>query len=106
MSQVEALKKMIEKNPDSLLAQFGLAKAYMEQEDFASAAIHFREAIRIKPDYTAAYRFLGQSLDKGEQKEEAIQVYTKGIQVSEQSGDMEAGKVMKVFLKRLESHPK
>lgn len=103
MSQIENLKKMVEKNPDSLLSQFGLAKAYLEAKNYSKAAIHFKEAIRLKPDYTAAFRFLGQALEKGGEKEEAIAIYRQGIEVSAQVKDIEAGKIMAVFLKRLES---
>ena len=106
MSQIENLKQFVAKNPNSLLSQFGLAKAYMEAGDYAAAAHHFREAIRIKPDYTAAFRFLGQALEKNQQNKEAIAVYQQGIMVAQQSKDIEAGKVMQVFLKRLESHTK
>ena len=101
--KIESLKRIIEKDPNALLAQFGLAKAYMDGGNFTAAAAHFREAIRIKPDYTAAYRFLGISLEKSGNLEEAKEVFRQGLQVSERTGDMEAGKVMAVFLKRLES---
>lgn len=106
MSKIESLKQMIETNPDSLLAQFGLAKEYMGQEEFDLAATHFQEAIRIKPDYTAAFRFLGQSLEKGGKKEEAKQIYHQGIEVAKKTQDIEAGKIMGVFLKRLDSNLK
>jgi len=106
MSKIESLKQLIEKNPDSLLAQFGLAKEYMEQGDFDLAVTHFREAIRIKPDYTAAFRFLGQSLEKGGKNEEAKEVYRQGVEVAEKTKDIEAGKIMGVFLKRLDSNLK
>lgn len=106
MSKIEALKQILAKNPDSLLAQFGLAKEYMEAQKWDEAAAHFKEAIRLKPDYTAAFRFLGQSLEKGGRLDEAKETYQKGIQVAEKSRDIEAGKVMAVFLKRLESSTK
>lgn len=106
MDQIKALQKIIEKNPNSLLSHFGLGKAYMDQGDFKAAAHHFKEALRIKPDYTAAFRFLGQSLEKGGFAEEAKATYRQGIQVAENSKDMEAGKIMAVFLKRLESASK
>lgn len=104
--KIDSLKKIVEKDPNALLAHFGLGKEFMEGGDFNAAATHFGEAVRIKPDYTAAYRFLGQSLEKGGRAEEAKQVYRDGIAVAERTHDIEAGKVMAVFLKRLESPPK
>jgi len=38
---------------------------------------------------------------KNEQPELAIEIYTKGIQVADNKGDIQASKEMKVFLKRL-----
>jgi predicted negative regulator of RcsB-dependent stress response len=46
-------------------------------------------------------RHWGDALRKADRTQEAINVYEKGIAVSEETGDLQAGKEMQVFLDKL-----
>lgn len=60
-----------------------------------------KEAIKLEPDYSAAYRELGKTLVQLNLKKEAIKIFNKGIAVAEEKGDIQTAKEMSVFLKRI-----
>jgi hypothetical protein len=52
--------------------------------------------------YTAAYRHLGDALEKLGRFEEAAATWTRGRRIAEATGDLQAGKEMSALLRRLE----
>jgi len=66
------------------------------------AADEYREAIRLKPDYSAAHRGLGRALERAGQIAEARVAYQQGLEVATRAGDLQTGKEIEVFLRRLE----
>jgi len=100
-SRLEQFQKAVEMYPDDELAHFGLGRCYYDAEDFENAVRSFRRVIALKPDYSAAYRHLGQALEKAGLVAEAQEVYESGIEIAREKGDLQTGKEMAVFLKRL-----
>ncbi len=49
----------VARNPDAWPAQNDLGLELLNQGDLAAAAVHFREALRVKPDYAEAHNNLG-----------------------------------------------
>ncbi|NIT57479.1 MAG: hypothetical protein GWN00_14995 [Aliifodinibius sp.] len=92
---------MIKTDPENALFHYMLGLEYLKAEHSGKAVEPLRESIRIKPDYSAAYRELGKALEKEEQTSEAIEIYEKGIDVAEEQGDLQTAKEMRVFVKRL-----
>jgi tetratricopeptide (TPR) repeat protein len=92
---------MLAKGQDNVMLRFGLGNAYLKQQDFAKAAIHFAKTLEFDPNYSAAWKGYGKALAETEQIPEAIEAYTRGIEVAEKKGDKQAAKEMTVFLKRL-----
>jgi Flp pilus assembly protein TadD len=89
--------------PEDPVVRFGLAGAYLAADQPESAAAEYREAIRLKPDYSAAYRGLGRALERAGRLDEAKAVYTKGRDVAARNGDLQTKKEIEVFLRRLET---
>ena len=54
------------------LAQGNLGVALAEQDDYEGAIFHYREALKIKPDYAVAHNNLGCALVKLGRQDEAI----------------------------------
>jgi Flp pilus assembly protein TadD len=102
MTRLELIKQIADKFPDDTVALYGLGDAYLADNQFQNAIDTFQKIIRLKPDYTAAYRELGKALAKAGKNEEARDIYRKGIEISQKTGEGQTGKEMKVFLNRLE----
>ena len=69
-------------------------------EDSAEAAV------RLDPEYSAAWKALGLALTAAGRAAEAERSYERGIAVAERRGDQQAAKEMRVFSKRLHGKPK
>src|SRR5205809_7809580 len=87
--------------PDDPVVRFGLAGAYLDAGLADDAVAEYRQAVRLKPDYTAAYRGLGRALEKAGRPEEARAAYAQGLEVAGRTGDLQTKKEIEVFLRRL-----
>ena len=94
------LKNMIGTERENQLLHYSIGNEYLKSEDYNLAEEHFRKALSLDPDYSAAWKLLGKTLNAAEKYEQAIEVFTQGIAVAENKGDIQAAKEMKVFLKR------
>lgn len=102
-SRIERFEKLVEMEPKSEIAHFGLGNAYFDDGVFDRAAASFRLAIELKPDYTAAYERLGRSLEKTGTVKEALSVYEKGVKVGSQTGDHIPTQNMEDRIRRLKA---
>lgn len=100
--RVAQFQALIALEPEDTVLRFGLGELYVEAGDFARAAEQFAEIVRLDPQYSAAYRYLGQSYAALEQRTEARQIFACGIAVAETRGDLQTAKEMRVFLRRLD----
>jgi tetratricopeptide (TPR) repeat protein len=101
-SRLEQFQQIVEMDPDDYFSHFGYASALFDAGRYQEAVREYREAIRLKPDYSAAFRDLGKALEKTGAPAEAKQVYGEGIPIAERNGDLQTLKEMQVFLRRLE----
>src|SRR5438552_533334 len=53
----------------------------------------------------AAYRGLGRALERAGRLDEARAAYRRGLEVARQTGDLQTGKEIEVFLRRLGPRP-
>lgn len=100
----EALEKMLAKGMDNALLRFGLGKGYLDAAEFAQAAEHLKRCVQFDAQYSAAWKLLGQALNKQGLSAEARAAWTQGLRAAEEKGDKQAGKEISVFLKRLDKH--
>ena len=105
-SPLEAFEEMAAKAPENVVVRYSLGREYLKAKRFAEAERELREALRVKPDYSAAYRELGKSLVGLGRLDEAREIYTKGIVVACEKGDLQTQREMEVFLRRLEKAEK
>jgi Flp pilus assembly protein TadD len=101
-SRLEQFQQIVDMDPNDYFSHFGYGSALFDVGRYAEAAQEFRAAIRLKPDYSAAFRDLGKALERSGAHAEAGQVYRQGIPIAERNGDLQTLKEMQVFLKRLE----
>jgi Flp pilus assembly protein TadD len=102
LDRIEEFKEVVEIMPDDPVVRFGLAGAYLDAGQADAAVVQYGEAIRLKPDYSAAHRGLGRALERAGRIVEAKAAYAKGLEVARTTGDLQTGKEIEVFLRRLE----
>lgn len=100
--RIAEFEEVAELMPDDPVVRFGLAGAYLEAGRAEEAAREYAEAIRLKPDYSAAHRGLGRALERAGRTTEAKTAYARGLEVAARTGDLQTGKEIEVFLRRLE----
>ncbi|UHD17159.1 tetratricopeptide repeat protein [Thiocapsa bogorovii] len=100
MSIVDNLESMLKRGQDSALLRYSLGAEYLKTDETERALEHLAEAVRLDPDYSAAWKLYGKALTATGRHAEAIVALDRGIAVAETKGDIQAAKEMKVFRKR------
>lgn len=101
MNRIDAFEALLARGQDTALLRFGLGQACFEADDAARAVTHLAAAVRLAPDYSAAWKLYGKALAQVGRAEDAIEAYARGIAVAEARGDIQAAKEMRVFRRRL-----
>jgi type IV pilus assembly protein PilF len=76
---LEQFLKAYELIPDDPYLQYDLALAYDYKGALDKAEYHAREAIKLKPDYSNAYNYLGTIYYRQGRMEEAIEAFEKAL---------------------------
>lgn len=97
-SRIDIFAEMVKQQPDDAMIWYGLGSEYMKIERWSEAADALRNVIRINPDYTAAYQMLGTALLNAGRREEAVGVWTQGIEVAQRTGAWKAQQHMEGLL--------
>ncbi len=99
--RLELLRELATDAPDDSTTWFLLGRELLALDQSEEAVTAFEHAVAVEPAYTAAYRQLGNALERSDRLEEAAEVYRRGIEVAERTHDLQTGKEMRAFLKRL-----
>lgn len=100
MGIIDNFEAMLARGQDSSLLRFSLGSEYLKVDQNDQAAAHLREAVRLDPAYSAAWKLLGKALAALGEHDEAIRAFDQGIAAAEAKGDVQAAKEMRVFRKR------
>jgi len=100
--RIEQFKEVAQMMPDDPVVRFGLAGAYLDAGQSEAAVVEYTEAVRLKPDYSAAHRGLGRALERAGRIAEAKAAYLTGLEVATRTGDLQTRKEIEVFLRRLD----
>lgn len=82
-SRIEILKQLLEQNPSSTFARYGLAMEYLNAGDLENAMGEFRAVLATDPMYSAAYFHGGQTLEKLGRLDQARDLYRQGVAQSQ-----------------------
>ena len=99
--RIQELRELLADEPDDTLLNLTLGQEYLAAGEPASALPHLEKVVAVDPRYTVAYRYLGTALDELGRPDDAARAWEQGIKVADQTGDIQAGKEMQVFLTRL-----
>lgn len=102
MNPIEQFEKLLAAGRDDALLRYSLGMAYLKSGDITAAIEHLDRALAHDPDYTAAWKLYARALTDSGDPEQAMDAYRKGIESADRNGDVQAGKEMRVFLRRLE----
>jgi tetratricopeptide (TPR) repeat protein len=100
-SRLEILKSMVAQNPNDSFSRYGLAMEYRNAGDLEGAMTEFRSLMAANPDYVAAYFHGGQTLERLGLLEEAREVYQKGVEAAQRTGNQHARGEMEAALAML-----
>ena len=81
-SRIEALRQMIEKDPNDTLARFMLANELYQAGDYAATVQELEAYLKLKEDEGAAYRTLGDALVQLGKKKEARWAFRHGAEAA------------------------
>ena len=101
MTTPDSLEKLLARGVDNALLRFGLGKAYLDSGKPEQAAEHLQKCLGFDPNYSAAWKLLGQACQRLGMLEEARQAWHNGLEVARKRGDKQTEKEMTVFLRRL-----
>jgi tetratricopeptide (TPR) repeat protein len=87
-TRLEKLIEMVAQNPGQSFLRYGLAMEYKNAGDLEASMAAFRELLAADPEYSAAYFHGGQTLEKLGRLEEARELYSRGLEVTERKGDL------------------
>ena len=99
---IARLEALLAKGGDAAALRLALASRYLDAGDAPAAVRHAEAAVRLDPEYSAAWKALGLALTAANRRAEAVKTYERGALVAERRGDRQAAKEMRVFSKRLQ----
>src|SRR6478736_1381895 len=85
--RIAQFRKMATDDPDNELGHFRLGQLLMEAGDFAEASKSFERTLELSPEFSKVFQLLGECLVKLDQKDKAIEVWTRGWKVADERGD-------------------
>ncbi len=100
-ARVEILQEMVNQDPSSTFARYGLAQEYAGSGRLEEAVAEFVRLIEVNPDYTSAYFHGGRALEKLGRAEEAREMYRRGLEACARAGDAHALSEMQAALDQL-----
>ena len=99
---ISSLEKLLNTPRDGALLRYSLGVEYAKLGEHARAVEYLREAVKRDPQYSAAWKALGNALRDAGQAAEALEAYRSGIEAARAKGDKQAEKEMTIFARRLE----
>lgn len=102
MPSIVDFEAMLAQGRDNALLRYALGSEYLKAGDATQAVEHLRRAVGHDPNYSAAWKLLGQALADADAWPDALAAYRQGIAVAEARGDKQAAREMGVFARRIE----
>ena len=90
MDRIATFKTFITRTPADPFPRYGLAMEQKTQGDLAGAWATFSELLEKFPDYVPSYLMAGGTLVGLGRRDEAAEVYRRGVEVAARRGDPHA----------------
>ena len=99
--KIQQLEEILADDPNDSLGFFMLGKLYLDADRAEKAAEALERCLELNPKHSAAYRFCGDAYRKADKLDEAREVYSRGIVVANENGDLQTVKEVEAFLRKL-----
>jgi tetratricopeptide (TPR) repeat protein len=90
MDRIATFQSFIARAPGDPFPRYGLAMEYKNRGDLAAAWTAFSELVDQFPDYVPTYLMAGGTLSALGRRDEAADIYRRGIEVATRRGDPHA----------------
>ena len=101
MDRIATFKSFISKSPADPFPRYGLAMEHKGQGQLAEAWTVFAELLEQFPDYVPTYLMAGSTLAALGRRDEAADVYRRGIDAATKKGDAHAKNELSTALAEL-----
>ena len=102
MDKIATLREILEQDPQSAFARYGLAMELAGRGDTEAALAEFDRLLADHPDYTAGYFMSAQTLAKIGRAGEAKQRLIDGTACARRTGNQHALREMRAMLDEME----
>ncbi len=90
MDRIATFKSFISRTPTDPFPRYGLAMELKTRGELAEAWATFSELLEKFPDYVPSYLMAGGTLVALSRKDEAAEIYRRGMDVAARRGDQHA----------------
>jgi folate-binding protein YgfZ len=90
----EMFRRVLEIDPDDVLAHFGMGELLVEREQFGAAAEHLERVVAAEPGHSAALLALGRAFEGLGDGGRALQTYESGVETAAKKGDFATAQKM------------
>lgn len=86
-ARIDKLKELLKQSPSDSFILFALAKEFEKVGDRLQAIKLLESLLKINPDYVGAYYHLAALLKDEEKLNDALKIYTLGIEIAQKFGE-------------------
>jgi tetratricopeptide (TPR) repeat protein len=101
MDRISTFKSFIQRSPADPFPRYGLAMEHKSRGDLAEAWGAFSELLEQFPDYVPTYLMAGGTLVALGRRDEASDVYRRGIEAASKKSDSHAQRELEAALAEL-----
>lgn len=89
-TRLQKLLEFLDSDAHDPFVLYALATEYNSLQDNEKAFHYYNLLVEEHPDYVGTYYHLGKLLEKTDQKDKALGIYQKGMQIARSKRDMHA----------------
>src|SRR3954464_13259374 len=90
MNRLEKLLEFIKNEPNDEFLKYALATEYLRLNETNKALAYYEDLVNNHPNYTGTYYHLGKLYEALNRKQDAINIYEKGMQITKEKRDNHA----------------
>jgi len=90
ISRLDKLLEFIKNEPEDEFLKYALATEYLRLNQSDKALWYYEDLINNHPNYTGTYYHLGKLYEALGRKQDAVNIYEKGMQITKEKRDNHA----------------